>query len=324
MLKKAIAEATAFCKDHGVDVDGLLATKGLERVKALKDARDAILVNDDTKKQFLALAGRTTLIYRAILPDTSASQFVGPVALFTTLADMIRALLPVVDISGVMRQIDDVLDKSIGASGYTIRDEAKPLDLSKIDFDALRKFFKKAHKRAEIERLRAAITAKLQAMVAQNRSRVDFLEKFQRLIDEYNAGSANVEVIYEELLKFAQKLNVEEQRHVREQLSEEELAIFDILMKPRPDITAKEEKQVKKVATDLLHTLKAQKLVLDWRKRQQSRAAVRLCIREFLDKLPQAYTPDLYRAKCEAVYQHVYDNYGAAGAGMYAQDGTAG
>jgi type I restriction enzyme R subunit len=39
---------------------------------------------------------------------------------------------------------------------------------------------------------------------------------------------------------------------------------------------------------------------------------VRLCINEFLDKLPQVYTTELYQAKCEAVYQHVYDSYGGA------------
>jgi type I restriction enzyme R subunit len=96
--------------------------------------------------------------------------------LFITLADMIRALMPAVDISGVMQQIEGVLDKSIATSGYIIKEEYKALDLSKIDFDALRKLFKKAHKRAEIERLRAVITAKLQSMLAQNRTRVDFLE----------------------------------------------------------------------------------------------------------------------------------------------------
>lgn len=314
MLKKAIAEATEFLKERGVSVDALLATKALERVKALSEAREAILVTDDSKRQFLALAGRTALVYRAILPDSSASQFIGPVALFSTLADMIRSLQPPVDISGVMQRIEGVLDKSVGASGYTMKDQTAPLDLSKIDFDALRKFFRKASKRAEIERLRAAIAVKLEAMLAANQTRTDFMEKFQALIDEYNAGSANVEAIYEELLRFAQKLNYEEQRHVREQLSEEELAIFDILTKPRVDITAKEEKQVKAVAKDMLQTLKANRLVLDWRKRQQTRAAVRLCIEEYLDKLPRAYTPEVYRAKCEAVYQHVYDAYGAAGA----------
>ncbi|MCX6927160.1 MAG: DUF3387 domain-containing protein, partial [Verrucomicrobia bacterium] len=287
-------------------------TKSLERVKALKDARDAILVNDDTKKKFLALAGRTLLVYRAILPDTDASQFAGPCALFITLADMIRSLLPPVDISGVMLKIEGVLDKSIATSGYIIKEENNPLDLSKIDFDALRKFFKKAHKRAELERLRTAITAKLKDMVAVNPTRSDFLEMFQALIDEYNAGSANVEANYEGLVKFTQKLNEEEQRHIKEQLTEEELAVFDILTKPRVDITAKEEREVKKVAKDMLQTLKGEKLVLDWRKRQQSRAIVGLCIEEFLDKLPQAYSLELRGAKSQAVYQHVYNSYAGA------------
>ncbi|HRZ55111.1 MAG TPA: DEAD/DEAH box helicase, partial [Candidatus Paceibacterota bacterium] len=101
MLKKAIAEAVEFCAARGVKVDAVLFTSGLERVKALKDVRDAILVNDDSKRQFLGLAARTTVVYRAILPDTSASQFAPVCALFATLADMIRALLPPVDISGV-------------------------------------------------------------------------------------------------------------------------------------------------------------------------------------------------------------------------------
>ena len=80
-----------------------------------------------------------------------------------------------------------------------------------------------------------------------------------------------------------------------------------------------EEREVKKVAKDMLQTLKGEKLVLDWRKRQQSRATVRLCLEEFLDKVPRAYTPELYRAKCEAVYQHVYDSYGGSGQGAYGQ-----
>jgi len=57
----------------------------------------------------------------------------------------------------------------------------------------------------------------------------------------------------------------------------------------------------------------------DWRKRQQSWAMVRLCIEEFLDRLPPVCAPKLYRAKCEAVYQHVYDSYGVSGESPYAQ-----
>ena len=85
-----------------------------------------------------------------------------------------------------------------------------------------------------------------------NRTRMDYLERFQRLIDEYNSGARNVEAIFDELLKFARELNDEERRHMQEELSEEELAIFDLLMKPAPGMTEKERKQVKKVARDLL------------------------------------------------------------------------
>lgn len=317
LLKKAIDETTEFCMGCGVRVESILRTEKLHRVKALKDAREAILVNDESRKKFLTLAGRARLLYQAILTDLRASQFSPTCALFSTLADMIQSLAEPVDISGVLGKIEEVLDRSIAPSGYAIKEVPKKLDLSKIDFEAIRKHFKTGYKRAEIEKLKAAITAKLQAMVALNRMRVDFLEMFQKLIEEYNAGSANVEAIFDELLRFAEKLNEEERPHIKEQLTEEELAVFDILTKPRVDISPKEEREVKKVASDMIRVLKAQKLVLDWRKRQQSRAAVKLCIEEYLDKLPPAYTKEIYRAKCEVVYQHVYDNYAGAGQSVY-------
>jgi type I restriction enzyme R subunit len=80
----------------------------------------------------------------------------------------------------------------------------------------------------------------------------------------------------------------------------------------------KEEQQVKKVGRELLEILKREKLVLNWRKRQQSRAQVRVTIEDIFDRgLPQAYSPELYQKKCDAVYQHVYDSYYGAGKSVY-------
>ena len=102
-----------------------------------------------------------------------------------------------------------------------------------------------------------------------------------------------------------------------QQLSEEELAIFDLLTKPEIKLTAKEEREVKKVAKTLLETLKQEKLVLDWKKRQTTRAMVRYTIENVLDQLPRAYSKDLYKQKCNAVYQHVYDSYYGQGKSLY-------
>jgi len=145
-----------------------------------------------------------------------------------------------------------------------------------------------------------------------------FLEKFRQMIDKYNAGSINLEEFFAQLISFAQRLNEEEKRGIAENLSKEELALFDILTKPEPRLRKSEEIQVKKIARELLGALKREKLVLDWWKRQQTRQAVRVCIEEVLDRLPPLDSPDLYRTKCELACRHVYDSYFGEGKSVYA------
>ena len=64
--------------------------------------------------------------------------------------------------------------------------------------------------------------------------------------------------------------------------------------------------------------LKKEKLVLDWRKQQTTRAGVLVTIQEVLDELPRAYTPELYQQKCDTVYQHFYEAYLGQGQSVYA------
>ena len=90
---------------------------------------------------------------------------------------------------------------------------------------------------------------------------------------------------------------MEERRGVAEQLSEEELVIFDLLTKPAIELTKRETADVKKVAKALLEKLKSEKLVLDWRKQQTTRAMVFTTIQDILEQLPRAYTKELYDKK---------------------------
>ena len=101
-----------------------------------------------------------------------------------------------------------------------------------------RKRFKESkHKNTDLEALKAAIRAKLDRLMRLNRTRADFAEKFEALIESYNAGSRSIEELFEELLKLSNSLNEEQERHVREKLTEEELVIFDILTRPAPELT---------------------------------------------------------------------------------------
>jgi len=272
----------------------------------------------------MQLAGQVAKLYKAILPDTQASVLAPRAVLLSVIAEKIRALTPPADISEVMGEVETLLDASIATEGYVIRspsgnyDSSTGLvDLSKIDFEALQAKFSAGHKRTEAEKLRSLIAQKLTSMVKVNRSRADYLERFQKLIDEYNSGSKNIEVFFEELKNFARDLSEEDQRAVAEGLNEEELAIFDLLTRPDPKLTKKEEGEVKKIARNLLETLRKEKLVLDWRARQQSRAAVRQAIEITLDTLPEVYTADIYERKCDLTYRHVFDSYYGQGQSVY-------
>ena len=63
-------------------------------------------------------------------------------------------------------------------------------------------------------------------MIKLNRTRIDFLQEFQKMIDEYNSGAINVQVFFDKLLVFAKRLDAEEKRGIAEQLTEEELSKF--------------------------------------------------------------------------------------------------
>jgi type I restriction enzyme R subunit len=217
-----------------------------------------------------------------------------------------------------MGEINGLLDESI--TGHEIRQSGPPaLDLSKINFEALAQRFKESrHKNTDLEVLKAAIRAQLEKMIQLNRTRADFAEKFEALIESYNAGSRSIEELFEELVKLSNSLNDEQERHVRENMSEEELVIFDILTRPAPELTTEERAEVKKAARELLTRLKGL-LVLNWRQKSTARSQLKLTIEDSLDSgLPRAYTPELYNQKCAAVFEHVYECYPERDVGVYA------
>jgi len=320
-LREAIATATAFCASHGVDLAAMeaLPIGGMERLSAIENAIDALIGPDSLRREFFGHEKFVGTLYRAVKPDSAAIEFSLRVAGIATLASVIRAKLSPnpPDIATILKQIGELLDDSI--TGLQIREGGPPaIDLSKINFEALAERFKKSkHKNTDLEALKAAIAAKLEKLVRLNRTRADFAEKFEALIESYNNGSRNIEQLFEELLKLSNSLDDEQERHVRENLSEEELVIFDILTRPAPKLTTAERGEVKKVAKELLARLK-DLLVLNWRQKSAARSTLKLAIEDTLDTLPAAYDRPLFAQKCSALFEHVYESYPERNAGTYA------
>ena len=124
------------------------------------------------------------------------------------------------------------------------------------------------------------------------------------------AGSSSAENYFEDLMNFAKELRAEDERHVREGLSEDELELFDLLKKDR--MTQDEAQNVKLAAKSLLHRLLQESpkvLVQDWHKDSQSQKVVRTAVEQVLDEhLPATYKRVLFKEKCDAVFELMIDH----------------
>ncbi len=318
-LAGMLAEVKGFAGSHGVDLERGLGVARFDWVAWLSDATEKMLVSDGVRRGFLTRADMCAGQWKAVKPHPAATDAQPLMSVIVRLAQRLRMETGKPDISGVMSSVEGLLQESIAAVPFVIdRPVGPPFDLSHINFELLIEVFNAGSRNTAASRLRASLEHRLARMIRENPSRIGFAEKLQEVIDRYNQGSQNIEELFEELKALAASLSEEEQRAVREELSEEELAVFDLLTKPDPVLTKSQEAEVKKVVRALLTKLKRELLVLDWKQRQATRAAVEVAIQDTLDAgLPEVYDRALFSRKTSAVFEHVFSAYQGDGKSIY-------
>jgi type I restriction enzyme R subunit len=233
------------------------------------------------------------------------------VATLHVLAESVRSKLGPVDISDISAKIEALLDDKIEGVAITAPiiegDEAGGrVDLSAIDFEKLAKLFSD-RPRTAAEKLRSEAENKAHDMAAYNPTRVHLVEKLEKLVETYNLGTLGVEAFFEALKALVAEMEEEERRAAREGLSEDELAVFDLLTKPKPKLSKAQEIAVKKVARELLEKLQDQLAVDEWQTKQQTRASVQSTIRFTLNELPEEPYPEpVWNEKVDAVWAFIF------------------
>jgi type I restriction enzyme R subunit len=319
-LREKIKTLQNYFTRYKVDLSELEdSLNTFEKIKIWESAVNAILINTNSKQEFLQLTYTIIQLFKAILPDTKAQEFLECIYTIKVFRQMIFDLDPKVDIKEIKAEIEGILDDSIGTYNYVIPESSNLIDIRSLDLEMVKQEFAKGYENTLLERLQNVIDNKLNAMIKINRSRMNYYDKFQKMINEYNSDSRNAELFAEQLSEFIEELNQEDQRAIAENLDEEQLAVFDLLIDPDLTLSDKDQKKIKKIAEDLLNTLKQEKLTLDWRKKLRARAAVKVAIADTLDQLPESYTEELYTQKCEKVYQHIYESYADAQHNIYSQ-----
>jgi type I restriction enzyme, R subunit len=326
LLDESIEQGKAFCREKGVDLDSLLREEDVfKNVENFKRYADTLLGMDEWRKAFAVYENTITSLFEAGKPEILGRPVVRSVAAFQYLRGVIDSIVEQQDINAVGRRIGELLDESLvvdPSAGFPIREseielqiakKTKVWDLSKLNFDKLKEEFEQAtYKNIEIADLRAFIEHKLQQMLEKNSTRANFAQRLQEIIDQYNSGGSTNENYFDELMKFTRDLQSEDERHIREGLSDDELEIFDLLKKDK--MTKDEGQKVRLAAKSLLHRLLEESpkvLVQDWYKDTQTKNVVRSTVESVLNEnLPDSYDRILFKEKCDSVFDMMLDYAG--------------
>ena len=317
-IDECITECEVFLMQLGISIESIIAESNpLDQLELLRLAYVKILEKDEWKDRFKVLSNLLMNLYDASKPEIFERGWEND------------RFAPISYLHGVFcNQIDDEkLNRAKARMAYTLDDsvsavvaedqarygiyKSKVIDLSKLDVDAVRRIINDSpYKPLEIECLREYIEDTLRQLINKNCTRIAFSERYKNIIDRYNAGGSENEDYYERLLQLIEDLKREQNRATEMDLEEEELEIFDLLVKDRK-LTQKEEQKVKLAAKNLYKKLSEEKnnvMVVDWYKDDQPKQKVMGIIQLSLNKdLPESYDKEIFNNKTNLLMNHFID-----------------
>ena len=325
-LKYSIDLVRTFLTEKNASLDDIIDNTGFERNAAIMAAKEAANENDESRKHFEIMCRAVFKKFKACFSIKEVNDYRAEYGAINIIYKSLQKDREQADITGIIQQLHKVVDEAIDTRIDSGTGKSKPYDISKIDFDRLKREFERSStKNTTVQNLKNVIEMRLQRLMEQNPLRTDFQLHYEKIVSEYNREKerATIENTFDLLLKFCEVLDKEENRALRQGLDEETLALFDLLKKPglKPD----EIKKIKQVAVELLRTLKTEKLKIDhWRDKEATRDAVHITINDFLwsdnTGLPvDSYTEDDVTEKSEDVFRHVYRVYPTVPSPFYAE-----
>jgi type I restriction enzyme R subunit len=319
-LESSIGAVCQFLLNVEFELGSLVsASSPMEKLSLIQKAMNCICLNETVRTEFEFMARNVFRKYKALYPEEQIKPFIKDHNAIEAIYARLNQKVKSADITDVIRRLQQEVDMSVGIEPTTHNDDDY-IDLGKLDFDKLRQAFQKSsNQNMVVFDLHKAIEQRLEKMVQQNPLRLEFYEKYRKIIEDYNNGKdlQTVQKAFDDLQEFIKELSKEEARAICEGLDEETLAIFDLLKKT--PLTKKEEKEVKEVAVKTLATLKQEKLrIARWRESTQITAQVKTIIFDHFQWLPQeAYADEEVNEKTDLVYQHIYATYHGGGSNAY-------
>ena len=309
-----LEKAKLFLAERGFVLQDLICSYNFSKMESLRHGANIVCRTVEDRKTFSAYASELNRLMKYTDRDDIDRNVRKEYEAVAAIYAEIKKKRKHITITDLMVEINNIISDYVEIEhSYMINEEVKRFDISGIDFDLLRREFAKVKNQNLLMRdLEEIIQMKLDRMLFTNPERINYYERYQKIIDDYNSEQdrATIQKTFMDLMDLANKMNQEEQRYVREGFkSDEELTLYDMLF--RNDLNKNDIKKLKTVAAELLNKIKAKISEYDhWTDKQETKAAVDNLIRDTLwAELPECYDEASIWGYRQRIYEYVYTHY---------------
>ena len=313
-LLEAITGAKAFLMQHGFDLETLVNASDFAKMALLKDAANLMCSTSEVRKTYCTYGGTIKRLMKFITRDDIADlAIIADKNAIIAIYDQLQAKRKSADITDLSVAIHNIISDEVGTKPDGNLTGTRQFDISKIDFDLLRKeFAKMKHQNLVLKEIDELIKQRIEALLRNNPNRINFYEEYQRIIQEYNAEQdrASIEKTFMALIDLSKSLDQEEKRFVREGFTDDEqLTIYDLLFKE--NISKSDIDKLKKVSVDLLVMVKNRIATLhNWREKATTTAIIGQLIHDTLyQELPESYDISEIEPYSKKLYEYIYERY---------------
>lgn len=312
---ETIGKAVKFLSENDFDLEMLIDAYDFMKLSYLQEAANAVCGSIEDKKTYTTYASELNRLMKYTDRDDitghTRKQYEAIAAIYAELQKKRKHI----NTTDLMIEINEIISAyvEIQHTPPMAYEEPRRFDISAIDFDLLRREFSKIKKKNLVLRdLEEVIQQKLDSMLFTNPDRINYYERYQQIIDDYNSEQdrATIEKTFMELMDLANRISHEEQRYVREGFtSDEELSLYDMLF--RDDLSKTDIKKLKEVAASLIQKIKTKIAEFDhWTDKQETKAAIDNLIRDTLwAELPECYDEVSISMYRQQIYEYVYTRY---------------
>jgi type I restriction enzyme, R subunit len=251
----------------------------------LDAAMEEILEDEKVKREFIQIVAELTKAYAVCTPDPACLEVEPHLRFFQKMRRMMTKSIARIGYAPPEKEnaVQELVEQGISADekirSYNVIYDEDKIDINKEYIDKIKKIPQKnlkvelAHKLLD-----DAIKSKFKRNIVKQKS---FQDRIERSLSNYHSKFEDYETVMKRLEDVAKEVTSERKREEKLNLSDEEIAFYDIVSKGKDYIDS--DKELRKIAINLTTYLK-NKVTIDWINQEQVKADIRVAVTNILRK----------------------------------------